>query len=236
MIGRLASWAGGLLVVAFVLAFLSPGTFVFEIPFFLAFGWAVFMKHNLHAVQPNALLIVEAAVCMVALGVGGHYFARWLWRQVAPAGATGWRPQWTALGLAGLLLLFVAGIATIGITHQTAWLFTTREAFLVDSWSIRVRMPEVLVEGSGPRQQVTDYFQATGKLPASAREADIGVAPQSKYVKALSVRNGVVTIDLADGFVKGGRVTLTPVVNEGRLEWKCSSNLQPRDLPGSCRD
>jgi len=235
VIGRVLKWMGGLALLAIVVAIIAPGTFVFQIPFFLAFGWIGFLVENLRAMQPNAALIMEAAACVAALGVGGHYFARWLWRQMAPE-ARPWRPQWSALGLGAVLLLFVAGIATIGITHQTAWLFTARQPFLVSDWSIRIRMSEVLLAGSGARQAVIEHFQKTGKLPATAKEADIGLPPESKYVKAMSVKDGVVALELADDFVKGGIVTLTPVVSGGQLDWKCSSNLQPRDLPSSCRD
>src|SRR5262249_42501610 len=38
-----------------------------------------------------------------------------------------WPPRWTATILAAVVLAFVAGIASIGITHQTAWLLTSPE-------------------------------------------------------------------------------------------------------------
>lgn len=189
------------------------------------------MQVNLLAMQPNWLLVAEGAVCVVALGFGGHYFLRWL--------VAGWRPRWTVLGLAGVLLLFVAGIAIIGITHQTAWLFTAQQPLIVDSWGPRFKIPEVLLSATEARSAVAAHYTQTGRLPHSLEETQAKQADllTSRYVRAIRIAgDGVVLIELKDDVAQGGMIRLTPTPQGGELQWKCTSNLQQRHLPASCRD
>ena len=231
---------GVVFAILLVLFFLGEtgGFFLVEIPFKLAFGWIWFLKDNLEALQPNWLLIAEGLACVMALGAGGHYFSRWLWREMAPAEGPAWRARWTVAGLGALLLLFVAGIATIGITHQAAWLFTAPGPLLVDSWGVRARMSEVLLSGSSARTVVTEFFERSGRLPDNAAEAGFDAKDVTgRYTKSIGIgRGGVVTIEVADTLVPGGRVIMTPLADGPRLSLKCGSNLQPRDMPASCRD
>lgn len=236
---RRRSWLRTLLItvgILFLLVVLTGDVYVIEIPLKLLFGWYGFMQMNLAALQPNWILIGEGMVCVVVLGVGGHYFCRWLWGQMAGS-AMGWQPRWTVAGLAGVLLLFVTGIAIIGITHQTAWLFTSK-ALVVDSFTTRARISEALLVGSAARTAVDEYYAKTGRPPDSAGEAGIDAGDiSSKTVKSMQVeRGGVVRITLADTFIEDGIVTLTPQPKDGRLEWTCSSNLDRRLLPARCRD
>lgn len=63
------------------------------------------------------------AACLVGLTLGVHYFGQWF---AAHRGAAWpWRRTVQFVGI--VLLLFVAGIAAIGITHQATWLATSEE-------------------------------------------------------------------------------------------------------------
>jgi hypothetical protein len=229
-IGKAFLWALTLAVVLF----LFGDAYLIEAPIRLAFGWVWFLRENAQAMQPNWLLIAEAAGCTVALGVGGHYFLRWLWPHTGSAVA--WRAQWTAAGLAALLLLFVAGIATIGITHQAAWLFTDKGPLLVDPFTDRVRISEVVGNSAEVREAVAEHFAKNGRLPASASEIAVKAIP-SRYAKSFHLGDkGVISIELAETLSSGGgTIYLTPVEAGGMLEWKCSSDLPNRHLPGACR-
>jgi type IV pilus assembly protein PilA len=223
-------------VVLVVLMAIGGDPYVIEIPFRLLFGWYGFIQMNLEAMQPNWVLIGEALICIVVLGVGGHYFCRWLWGHMAGS-AVAWQPRWTVAGLAGVLLLFVTGIAIIGITHQTAWLFTSK-ALLWDSFTTRARISEALLVGSAARTAIAEYYAKNGRPPDSAAEAGIDPGEiSSKTVKSMQVeRGGVVRIMLDDTLVEDGILTLTPQPKDGVLQWKCSSNLDRRQLPSICRD
>lgn len=227
------------LFIAFIVLgfFLGSGSeYLMQIPFTLALGWSWFAWKNVIAVQWNWLLIGEAIVCTIALAIGGHYFMRWLWTQMGPAGAVPWRAQWTVAGLGGLLLLFVAGIATIGITHQTAWIFTDKGPFIeADDYTNRARMSEAIMAGSAARMAVQEYFVRTGKLPQTSEEAGFDRAVTSGYVKAIDISKGVIRIEVVES-LGGGAITLVPVVNGSDLSFTCGGTMSQRRLPGSCRD
>jgi type IV pilus assembly protein PilA len=235
---RVLKWVA--IVLLLLILIVGGGVFLVEIPFRLAFGWIFFLRDNFATLEVNLLRVAEALACIAALGLGGHFFARWLYRQMAPAAAP-WRPGWTVAGLGAVLLLFVAGIGTVGITHQTAWLFTDPGPLLNDSmgYGKRARVSEAILAASAARTAVAETFVKSGRLPASDAEAGLARAdPESRYVKTVSVLpGGVVRIEVAEVIQEGGIITFTPTPKDGGLEWKCSSaNMQKRDLPGSCRE
>lgn len=222
-----------IIIVAVVggLALAGGDAYVLEIPQRLLFGWYGFIQTNLQAMQPNWVLIAEGAVCTVLLGLGAHYFCKWLLGE--------WRARWTVLGLAGVLLLFVTGIAIIGITHQAAWLFTAKGPLLVDPWSTRFKVSEVLLSATEARSAVDAYYTRTGRLPENTAQTGIDPAGlrTSKYVKSMTIEgDGVVVIALVDALAPDGSIALVPRPKGSELEWKCASNLDRRQLPPACRD
>jgi len=222
-----------------VLALIAGESYHAQIPTRLLFGWYTFMEMNAASLQPNSRLMLEAAICTVVLGVGGHYFSRWLYLKMAPDGAGAWQVRWTVTGLGAVLLLFVAGIATIGITHQTAWLFTAKGPLIVDSWGPRFVLPEVLNSAAPARGAVHDYYVRTGRLPASAKVAGMAQADlaMSKHVKALRIEDdGIVVIELQHPAARDRVIVLTPTPRGKELEWQCRSNLERVHRPPACRD
>ncbi len=227
----------GVFAVLFVVASMGGG-FLIEIPFRLAFGWIGFLLTNLEAMEPNGLLIAEAAGCAIAFGIGGHYFARWLWREMAPAGSGAWRAGWSIAGVGGVLLLFVAGIATIGITHQSAWLFTAKGPLLEDPFTDRMRVGQALGDAASARTAIGEFFRRTGRLPQNAAEAGIDVKMLSgRYAKSVSIEpGGIVRIEIPEQLGGGGFVSLTPRAKDDELDWKCSATLDRKVTPPACRD
>jgi hypothetical protein len=76
--------------------------------------------------------VATAGVCLMGLAFGLHWFLGWVARHRHPGedptvGRPAWRLRWTAAILGVVVLMFVAGIAAVGMTHQTAWLFTSPE-------------------------------------------------------------------------------------------------------------
>ena len=236
IIRLILKWVG---IVFLVLLVLSGGAiFVVEIPAVLALGWIRFLRDNLETMEVNPLLWAEAAGCIVALGIGGHWFARWLYGEMAPGAPQPWRPGWTIAGLAAVLLLFIAGIATIGITHQTAWLFTAKEPFIRNTWDARINISRALSEARASQEAVEEAHRRTGRFPGSDAEAGLPQRFQpTKNVLAQSVGpGGVIRIDFAEAVAGGGVVTLTPSFEGATLKWTCRSTLPQRELPASCRN
>ena len=230
-------WTAFLLLALFVLSAFGL-EFLIGIPFMLAFGWIRFLHDNISAMQVNPLLLAEAGVCVVLLGLGSHWFARWLYGQMSPAAPVTWRPGWTIAGLGGVLLLFVAGIAIIGITHQAAWLFTAKGPLLTDGWSDRARVSEVILMSGEARTAVAETYGKTGKLPATDVEAGLTAPRQpTRLAKSISVGpEGVVRIEVAEIIAGGGVITFTPTAEGAKVTWTCRSTLPPRLLPAECRE
>jgi type IV pilus assembly protein PilA len=216
---------------------LGGGGFLLEIPFKLAFGWIGFLSRNLEAMEPNWLLVAEGAACAIAFGVGGHYFSGWLWRSMAPAGSGAWRAGWSVAGAGGVLLVFVAGIATVGITHQTAWLFNAKGPFLVDDFTDRARVSQALIDAASARTAIDEFFQRTGRLPQSAAEAGIDLKVLTgRYTRSVGIDpGGIVHIEISEE-LGGGTFSLTPTPKGNELDWKCSSTLERKLTPAACRN
>ena len=223
-------------VALFILIVVGGGEWMAQIPFYLVLGWFGFLRENLAALQPNPRLIVEALLCVAAFGIGSHYFCRWLYAALVPDAAVAWRARWTVMGLGLLFLLFAAGIGTIGLTHQAAWLFGAKEPFLRDYFSDRMRVSEALLTASPLRTEIAEEFARSGKLPdAIAAPPSIPQSPRN-IVESISVtKGGVITIAFKKTFADGNSLTLTPTVVNDKLEWKCSAPLPRRMLPAMCR-
>jgi len=232
-----------LIVIVFVASVF--GEWIVQIGWYLAFGWIHFMVKNLASVELNLPLLAAGIVCTAALGIGTHYFCRWLYRETGPSTGRAWRWQWTASGLAVVLLLFVAGIGTIGVVHQAAWLFNTDDRLLEDSWNRRARVSTALIIGSDAKTAVAEHYDKTGRLPQSGDEAgysrNAGLA--GTPVSAIEIREkGVVVVTLSRDrdWPDGSEITLTPmpIADAGAksLRWKCRSTLPLEVLPASCRE
>jgi hypothetical protein len=148
--------AGGLVVLA-CLGFVVP----LEAAFRLAVGWVTFLIRVLpqtHVSGPGAL---TATVCLAGLAVGGHLFLRW----ACGEGKRRWRPAWTLSGLGLVVLMFVAGISAVGITHQTAWLLTSPEPLTEGG----IRSASARLQSMNNLKQIAlaahNYHDASNRLP-----------------------------------------------------------------------
>lgn len=104
----------------------------FDIGFALLFGWVVYLFETLPQISVSVSGVLSAVICLGLLGAGLHAFLSWFYRSlpqkeedVEPRGP--WQVRWTASLLGLFMLMFVAGTATVGFAHQTAWLVTSPE-------------------------------------------------------------------------------------------------------------
>lgn len=202
----------------------------------LMIGWIYFLADTVPEVHLNWLLIGEAAACIVVVAIGGHYFCRWLWAQMAHEGRPPWRPQWTAVGLASVLLLFVAGLASVGVTEHIAYLRNPDVPLRVSDFT-RWWMPKIMESVQPARTAVDEHFARTGRLPQNAKEAAVDTAKlvTNEHVKAIDIEpDGVVVVSLQQHVALGGVLVLTPVVDGGQLLWTCASNIDRRWLVDIC--
>jgi hypothetical protein len=110
----------------------------------LAVGWAFYGYQTLPQVQLNVGGILTATVCLTGFAIGLHAFLRWLYQHMGtarpiegPANRL-WPIRWTVALLGLIVLMFVAGLAATGISHQAAWLLTSPEPIVKD-WEAPAR-------------------------------------------------------------------------------------------------
>jgi prepilin-type processing-associated H-X9-DG protein len=107
---------GAVLIVAFLVAAILTG---FEGGVSLLTGWIPFLGRALTRLSPDwpsilvgGLAFAMFAICIHALGFSMR----------RPAVGPRWRIRWTISIVVLVIVLFAAGIAVIGMVHQTAWL------------------------------------------------------------------------------------------------------------------
>jgi hypothetical protein len=118
--------------VLLCLGCLVPFDFLFQ----LTCGWALFLMRVLPDVRVDVAGTVTALVCLGGLAVGLHLFLRWLYAQLRmgslPEGVAvpHWQPRWTGALLSLVVLMFVAGISAVGITHQVVWMVNSQQPLI----------------------------------------------------------------------------------------------------------
>jgi len=128
--------------VTFVVLFLMACLGIVPPPvYFLAYlfvGWAVYLSRVVPEIRPDLSGLLMATIALAGVLSLGHLLARWLWRETASAGVLRppWQKRWTASAIV-ILLMFVAGIAATGITHQSVWLAKSDKPMF--TWQFRTR-------------------------------------------------------------------------------------------------
>ena len=116
-------------------------------------------------------------------------------------------------------------------------------------YTIRTKVTEGLSLAGGAKLAVADSYTSNGAMPASNVVAGLPTPTQisSKYVKSVTVANGVITILYGNTGTLGGNpvmdnksVTLTPsVANQGALTWTCAiggDSTRYKYMPAECRN
>ncbi|EMU1610955.1 pilin, partial [Neisseria gonorrhoeae] len=99
----------------------------------------------------------------------------------------------------------------------------------------RAQVSEAILLAEGQKSAVTEYYLNNGKWPAN--NGDAGVASASKiigkYVKSVTVTNGVVTAQMkSDGVnkeIKGKRLSLWARRQDGSVKWFCGQPVKRDD-------
>jgi hypothetical protein len=125
------------LLAIVVLTCLSGFIAPLELMFWLAVGWLPYLARVSREMRPDWNAVATGAGALAAFTLGLHLFLKWLstatqrnstkdGNEVVTLRTTSaWKPRWTAAIVAIIVMLFVAGTATIGMSHQTAWLLNS---------------------------------------------------------------------------------------------------------------
>jgi prepilin-type N-terminal cleavage/methylation domain-containing protein/prepilin-type processing-associated H-X9-DG protein len=140
-------------IILILLACLGLGEPIFR----FAFGWILFLVHNLPEVRFRPAAFVQAIVAFVLLLWATHSFLGWFYgrrqlksEQVTSGGEpapskpmprrTPWRFRWSAACVVLVVVMFVAGISMIVLVHQVGWLFASDEPWMTYSMSAARRV------------------------------------------------------------------------------------------------
>jgi prepilin-type processing-associated H-X9-DG protein len=131
-------------------------TWPVELLAYLAGGWALYLWRTVGEVTVDWPSLGLGAAALALFAGGLHAFLRWFSRnwamstshptdEMSPgAGAASsvrspWQPRWTTAIVAMVVTLFVAGIAMVGMTHQTAWMATSPEPLVASNFVVASR-------------------------------------------------------------------------------------------------
>lgn len=106
----------------------TPG----DIAVALLAGWAWFIAGTAAEITADWATVAVAATAMALLAFGLHRFMRWCYSGTARSinANADWPLRWTMAALSVTFLMFCAGLSTIGIAQQIAWLSNSKEAFV----------------------------------------------------------------------------------------------------------
>ncbi len=108
------------IVAAAVILILS---FLIELPL-LAFGWIHFLVRNLGQVSVHPASVITSVVFIALLIAAIHGCGSSFCRAVSAKSAVTrrWRFGWTLAILAVVVVMFVAGLSTIGLVRHLGWM------------------------------------------------------------------------------------------------------------------
>jgi prepilin-type processing-associated H-X9-DG protein len=118
-----------------VLAILGAGLILLgvllspEAPAAICFGWIVFLWRVVPRLAPDGPTVAVSVTAVVLFTAGVHWLGR-AWRRSAAGETTAmppWRLRWSLTVAALIFLMFTAGVAMIGMTHQLGWLLNAIE-------------------------------------------------------------------------------------------------------------
>jgi prepilin-type processing-associated H-X9-DG protein len=163
------------LLLASLLLLGCMGVFVpIEVVFFLAAGWAFFLARVVPGITLDWGGVAIGGVCLVLFAGLAHSFFGWLYGQVEAEKGLKWKVRWTASLVAGVVLMFVAGISAAGIAHQTGWLLTSKEPWVDRGDRIAVSRAQSTNNLKQIGLALSNYQGALGSLPPGTSLDDQG--------------------------------------------------------------
>ncbi|EMR8818721.1 pilin, partial [Neisseria gonorrhoeae] len=106
----------------------------------------------------------------------------------------------------------------------------------------RAQVSEAILLAEGQKSAVTEYYLNHGKWPSDNSAAGVASASKiiGKYVKSVTVTNGVVTAEMkSDGVnkeIKGKRLSLWAKREAGSVKWFCGQPVKRDDAADKADD
>ncbi|EMS5121132.1 hypothetical protein JK551_001840 [Neisseria gonorrhoeae] len=106
----------------------------------------------------------------------------------------------------------------------------------------RAQVSEAILLAEGQKSAVTEYYLNHGEWPKNNDEAGVASSGEikGKYVKSVTVTNGVVTAEMkSDGVnkeIKGKRLSLWAKRQAGSVKWFCGRPVQRANVAAANDD
>jgi len=113
-------------VIRIFLCAVVLGLLLFDSGRTLLFGWLGFLSRVLPKVSPDAATVGVAAVAVVLFTLGVQWLGRAWMRHRAPDGPP-WKLRWSTAATILFFMMFISGVAMVGILHMTYWYFSDPE-------------------------------------------------------------------------------------------------------------
>ncbi len=161
-----------ILIVVLVLPFLAcllslmpMLEFMFASVVLLAIGWVFFLVRVVPQLTVDWGMLLTGVMCLWLVGVGMHGLGRWAYHESKELVFQPWRLRWSIAIVSVTILAFVAGIAMVGVAHQTAWLFSSPEpitdtGFPVSSIESQTHLRQIVI-ASHSFHEKKDVFPTT---------------------------------------------------------------------------
>ena len=108
-------------------------------------------------------------------------------------------------------------------------------------YTIRSQVNEGVVLTGGARAAVWDFVSQRGYMPPNNESAGLALSTSitGKYVTSVLVGANTIMATFgnrANSAITGKNLLLTPAIQDGTINWTCSSTtMEPRYLPSVCR-
>jgi len=103
-----------------------------EAPVALIFGWIPFLASVVPRMTADVPSLAVGVVAVILFAGGVHIAGHGWGRHVGGAqGGTPWKARWSGAVIAGVFLLFMAGLAIVGTAHQLVWLFSSERPMFI---------------------------------------------------------------------------------------------------------
>jgi len=119
-----------------------------ELLFGALFGWISYLSRVGPQIRPDWAAVGMGVGALALFAVGLHWFLAWFYAAANAAKTSsseaasfgqspgaGWLMRWTLSVVVIVVMMFVAGISMVGITHQVVWLANSKEPMLHDSFA-----------------------------------------------------------------------------------------------------
>lgn len=105
-------------------------------------------------------------------------------------------------------------------------------------YTVRSKVSEGLSLAAAAKTAVAETVQSNDAWPTDNTAAGLETAASitSKYVTSVTVASGVITVAMnATNVGAGGNLVLSPTTSAGGVDWKCTTTLNKKYVPQTCR-